>query len=80
MTAILGTPPKQRELLRFRANIFQEVMLTPDRAEKRQRNMNIQTFERYNPVVLPLLATSQVCAQVLNIALQSRSHAGGEGY
>jgi hypothetical protein len=74
MTAILGSPPTQSELLGFRANIFQEVMPRPGRAEKRQRNMNIQTFERYKLAVLPLLATPHVCAQMLNIALQSRSH------
>jgi hypothetical protein len=41
MTAIIGARPTQRELLRFRANIFKEVMPKPERSEKRQRNINI---------------------------------------
>jgi hypothetical protein len=72
MTAIIGVTPTQQELLIFRRQLFNAVILTPRREEKRARRANIQSFEKYKSVVLPIMRGQQVCGHMANIRIANR--------
>jgi hypothetical protein len=72
MTAIIGVTPTQKELLIFRRQIFNAVMPLPCREEMRVRRVNMGSFEKHKSVVLPIMKSQQVCAQMLNITVANR--------
>jgi hypothetical protein len=72
MTAILGVSPTQKELLLFRARIFNGVMPAAGRDEKRVRDVNIKTFEQYKANLLPMLMERQVYCEMVSIVIANR--------
>lgn len=73
IVAVLGVDPSQKELLAFRNEVFNGVMPSATRCEKRQRQLNLAAFERYRQAIVPMLGRSDVCAKILNISLKLRA-------
>jgi hypothetical protein len=73
IVAVLGVDPSQKELIAFRNEVFNGVMPSATRCEKRQRQLNLAAFERYRQAIVPMLGRSDVCAKILNISLKLRA-------
>jgi hypothetical protein len=73
IVAVLGVDPRQKELLAFRNEVFNDVMPSATRCEKRQRQLNLAAFERHRHAIVPMLGRSDVCAKILNISMKLRA-------
>jgi hypothetical protein len=73
LRAIIGISPTQKDLLAIRQQIFGSIMPPPTRAEKRQRPLNLDAFERCGATLIPLLSNPNVFREILNVVIRQRN-------
>ena len=73
LIALIGSEPRQKELLALRRGLLKKALPEPTRDEKRSKKKNIARLEEFCAFVLPVLQDAKVRKEVIQLVLGLRT-------